>query len=98
MTDPWLLCTALRFVPQEVFTKMTAKGIIDSSKEVLGFLFRSNQGYPLVSELYLLISQLQLSFLAKLDKKDGTEYFKPDKVHERVEQLRPEFITYHCKI
>ena len=51
-----------------------------------------------MSEIYLLLSQLSLSFLAKLDKADQNEYFNSDKVFERIESFKPEFVSYQNKI
>ena len=56
VAEPWMCCVLMRVVPTEVFAKVTAKGMFDCSDEILTFLFRSHQGYPLMSELYVLLS------------------------------------------
>ena len=56
LTDPWSLCVMCRFVPKKEFVKMTAAGMCDTTDEILSFLWRSHDGYPLMGELYLVNS------------------------------------------
>lgn len=49
-----------------------------------------------VNELYLLNSQLWLSFLARLDAKDT--YFKPETVFEKVCSMEKEWLNFDIRL
>ena len=85
-------------MPKEKLLKILPAGLVDGSDELFRFLFRSHGGYPLMAELYLLNSQLFLSFLARLDSNKQRQYFSPNKVFARVKALEDEFVTYDVKL